>query len=232
MQLNIAQPKKIVNISKYASKKLTMQGGCFIKPPLIFLFYNKHNYTYMAQELNDEINHNMLSVDEIKDYQNSDILEMLMEAGVAHEGDDITESDLEATKARAIFLAKENTLPVETLFVKGYIDRKESLGHAMDADLRNLSYEMINELVSIELREKGEYFSETDIELWRKSNLPIIQWAKERILVKNELGKINTYFAIDEKSGMVIGSDETQPGALRDGLNAINEGGLEKKSTD
>lgn len=175
----------------------------------------------MTQESNGEINHNLLSVDEIKDYQNTDILEMLMEANAIEDESNVTESDLEAIKARAMVLAETNTLPAKTLFVMSYKDRMEYLGNIVDERLKQLPDEVIQGMV---LAQTGNRLSSEEIELLRTTQLPFNQWINERVLAKEKMSDIHV--AIDEND-MVSGLGETSSEALH---HAQEDRGIEEKS--
>lgn len=172
----------------------------------------------MAEQYDSNAEQRKLTIEEIGDYHNSDILEMLKASNIFKEGYEITDSDFEAIKERAKVLAKEGPLPVETLFAFAYADRMEYLGFDLDEEFKQLPDHMIQALAILKT---GIRLSPEEIELAKNSGLPPKKWIDERAVIKG--GMNDVHVAIDEND-MVVASGETSAEALLHAQEQKEEG--------
>lgn len=172
----------------------------------------------MAEQYDSNAEQRKLTIEEIGDYQNSDILEILEDLPIFKKEYEITPSDYEAIIARAKVLAKEGPLPVETLFVFAYVDRMEYLGFNLDEEFKQLPEHMIHALA---LLKTGIRLSSEEIELAKNSGLPPKKWIDERAVIKG--GMNDVHVAIDEND-MVVASGKTAEEALSRGQKQEEEG--------
>ena len=151
-------------------------------------------------------------VDEINDYDGSDIREILTGAGVVIGGDEITADDYESIKKRARVLADEINVPISAnaLLLGAYADRMENLGRATDNDFKDMPNDVVR---SIMYARTGYSPNDVEIELIRTSNFPINkEWVDER--EQSKKGVSDYSVAVDEKA-TVVGSGGTPEEAVR-----------------
>jgi len=152
-----------------------------------------------------------LVVEEINEFGNAEVRDMLAGEGVVKQGDIITPEDFDAVRNRATYLAGNASTPVssKSLILGAYVDRMEHIGKIGDEQLKEMSDEAIQ---AVSYVRNGYRLTDAEINMLRKSDVPFSEWIKVRILVKE--GVKDGYVAVD-KSENVVAVGETSEEALR-----------------
>jgi len=169
-------------------------------------------YTFMEglQQVKSEEAVGVQVVEEINDYENAEIRDMLADAGMVVDGDAITPEDYEAIKSRAKYLAEKATAPISTksLLFGAFVDRMEHVGKSGVERLKDVSDDVIKCVV----RAWGEGdLDDEEISLFRSSRLPISEWMEKRASAK---GQIKDIVVVIDANENVIKSAETPEVAL------------------
>lgn len=154
-----------------------------------------------------------LVIEEINDYENTEIHQMLEEAGMAKGGYEITADDYEATKTRAVVLAKEANEPIsaQSLLLGAFADRMIHTGKIGEQELKSMSDDAIR---SIMYAREGYLLDDEELGMVRSSPLPLKEWSKERESIKEQLrGGFDV--AVDGTE-TVVASGDTPKEALRE----------------
>lgn len=163
---------------------------------------------------------NEKAVEEIKDYDNPTIQELLESSEVIQPDDEITADDYEATRSRATVLARESKAPASTeaLLLAAFMDRKKLVEGLGDEAIRNLPDEALRSVVYVDT---GHKLTDEEIHMFRKSSLGLEEWTQERFAAKRETS--DGYVAVNEEDA-VIARGHTSPEAMR---RAQDESGRE-----
>ena len=152
-------------------------------------------------------------IEEINDYENAEIREILVGASVVMDGDEITEADYQAIKTRAEFLANkagETPISAKALLLCAYADRMEHLGKITEDDLKKLPSEAVR---AIMYARTGYDLNDEEIELVRNSPLSLgEEYAEQR---KSSRKGVADFDVAVNKTGSVVASCETPEEALR-----------------
>lgn len=151
-------------------------------------------------------------IEEINDYENAEIREILVDASVVGGGDEITGADYQAIKTRAEFLANkaENPISAKALLLGAYADRMEYLGKITEDDLKKLPSEAVR---AIMYARTGYDLSDEEIVMARDSSLALDEeYAEQR---KSSKEGVTDFNVAVNKTGTVLASGETPEEALR-----------------
>jgi hypothetical protein len=153
-------------------------------------------------------------VRDIREWENNDIRELMTNLGLIGAGDEITSEDYEATKNRAEVLMKEarGAGSVEDFLVPAFIDRMEIVSKISHEDIHNLSDDMLRRLVFIE---SGLSMTEEEIELCRKSDLGLSDWAKKRAMIAQKGKTSRDFITVDENKDTVLAMGNSREQAAR-----------------
>lgn len=155
---------------------------------------------------------NAEAVREIQGYDNADIQDVLGETGVDQLGVEISESDYEAIRNRAAFIAKNRNAPVavKMLLSAAFIDRKKHLNQLTDEVIKGMPNDTLRGYI---YAETGENLNDESLEGLRRSDLGIEDWVRDRLVVQERsAGEFDV--AVD-KEGTVISRGTTPEEALR-----------------
>lgn len=154
---------------------------------------------------------NAEAVEDIKDYSNPAIRTMLEETQVMVPGDPITPEDYEATKSRAMVLAREKSYPIsaEALLTIAFIERKKLVEGFGAEEFHRLSNEAIRNYV---WADKQIRLTDEDIDMYRKSDLEPGKWTEARDVAAE--GADAGYAAVNENDA-VIAQAESPEEAMR-----------------
>lgn len=143
---------------------------------------------------------NAEAIEDIRDYANPAIRTMLEEAGAVIPGDPITPEDYEATKSRAMVLAREKNIPAsaETLLLKAFIERKEHVKGTGEEIRQRLTDEAMRKYVYADTDER---LTDEEIAMYRKSDLEPGEWIRERNAATEGAG--GGYAVANEKDDVV-----------------------------
>jgi len=151
-------------------------------------------------------------VEEINDYENAEIRDMLASAGMVVEGDAITPEDYEAIKSRAKYLAEKAKAPIsaKSLLFGAFVDRMEHVGKFGWERMKDVSDDAIKGVV----RAWGEGdLDDEDIRLFRSSRLPISEWMEKRASAKEQIK--DSVVAIDANENVVTSAETPEAALLR-----------------
>lgn len=154
----------------------------------------------------------LLVIEEINDYENTEIRQMLEEAGAVKQGDKITDDDYETTRNRAKHLVQEARVPisVKTLILGAFADRMKNLGKITDVDLKKMPNDTVRAIV---YARTGYNLSDEEIVMARNSPLALDEeYVEQRKSSKKGVADFNV--AVN-KTGSVVASGETPGEALR-----------------
>lgn len=159
---------------------------------------------------------NKESIEDIQDYDNTAIREMLEQAGMIQTGDLVTADDYEATKNRALFLAKESKSPTsaEALLMAAFADRIKLTEKLGDEGIKNISNDALRNLMYVDTGYKA---TDEDLDMLRKSPLSFDKWVQERAAAKQKAaGEFDV--AVNEEEVIARGTSSRE--AARRGLDA------------
>jgi uncharacterized protein YneF (UPF0154 family) len=147
---------------------------------------------------------NSLTIEEIKDFSNTEIRELLKEEGMTVGVEIISDEDIEATKARAIVLAQDGdkVVSAEAFLMKGFYDRMESLKRLGDNPLQRYSDSAIKKIMYLQI---GRRLSDEEVNVIRNTDKDIEKYLKEM-----SDGK---FVAVD-KTDRVVSRGETADDAM------------------
>lgn len=142
-------------------------------------------------------------VEEIQDYDNITIREMLEKGGLAEQGDVITVDDYEATRKRAAVLAQESKNPVsaKTLLLAAFVDRMRVVRQVGDEEIKKIPNEALRSIVYVD---SGYNPSDEELEMLRRSPLGLKEWEGGRMATKEGNKEFNV--AVDEDTVVARGS--------------------------
>lgn len=156
------------------------------------------------------------AVEEIRDYENNDIREILTSSGIVSDGDAITPEDYQAMRARAEVLAsraEEKNAPIsaKALLLGAYADRMKNIGRLTEKAIKEMPNDIIRAIMYA--RTGGYKPSDEEIELIRNSPFDVGgEWVDER--EKSKMGVADYNVAVDENE-TVVGAGRTPDEAVR-----------------
>lgn len=129
---------------------------------------------------------NYQNIEEVKDFNNTDLRELFDDSELVRAGDVIALEDFEAIKRRAEVLLNESSGPLSTTaaLLAACVDRlklKEKIG------METLKSMQKDSLKAIFYAETGTVFTDEEIELFKSSPLTIDDWTEKRGEVRNNL---------------------------------------------
>lgn len=143
---------------------------------------------------------------------NPEIENILDDAGLIVEDIEISPNDFEAIKNRAIFLNKDlaNAQP-DSLIIKAFVDRMENEKKLTPKTIEQIPNDTLRKVLVM-----SGYTSllvDEEIEMFKKSGQTVDEWIKAR---KEAKGNVKDFHvAVDEKTGDVVSSGDTNIEALR-----------------
>ena len=150
--------------------------------------------------------------EEIQDFDNLALRGMFEKAGLVAPGDEISANDYEATRSRAVVLAKESgtTVSPESLLIAAFVDRMRLVGQLGDAVIKQIPDEALRSIVFVDT---GYRPTDEELALLRQSPLSLEQWEQGRTAAK---GSVNAFdVAVDGDS--VVAHGASPEDALRRG---------------
>ncbi len=159
---------------------------------------------------------NKEAIEDIQDYDNVAIREMLEHASMLKTGDVVAAEDYEATKTRALLLARESKSPAsaEAFLVAAFTDRMKLIEKLGDEGIKNISNDALRSLMYVDTGYKA---TDEELEMLRKSPLSFDKWVQERTAAKQEIaGEFDVAVNAEE----VIARGASPKEAARKGLDA------------
>lgn len=156
------------------------------------------------------------AVEEIRDYENNDIREILTSSGIVSDGDAITPEDYQAIRTRAEVLAsnadeKKVSISAKALLLGAYADRMKNIGRLAEEDIKNMPYDVVRAIMYARTAKYKP--SDEEIDLLRNSPLAVNnEWGDQR--EKSKMGVADYNVAVD-KNETVVGSGGTPEEAVR-----------------
>lgn len=154
-------------------------------------------------------------IEELQDYDNASLREMLEAAEIIKPGDLVTSEDFDAVKSRALVLAKESQVPVsaEALIYAAFTDRMKLIEKLGDAAIKGMSDEALRGMLYVSTQEMP---TDEELTLLRNSPLSVEEWIRERASLKGK----NADFAVAVEDDAVIARGSSSEEALRKGQDA------------
>ena len=146
-----------------------------------------------------------LILEEIKDYEEGDVKEILANTGILSAGIEITKTDYEAIKNRAVVLNKENSnISANNLILTACLDRLAN---------ENKFSKSIAESMSNESIKKALYFytkdiSDEEVEMFRQNAENYREWLEKRKQAKQEVK--DKVYAVKDNTVIAEGQTDTE----------------------
>lgn len=150
-------------------------------------------------------------VKEIKDYENTDIRELLGEVGIVETGDEIMLEDYKAIQGRAVVLREGGReVTARAALIAGFIDRKKHLHQLSDDAIKSMPKEVLGGYI---YAETGVNLDDESLEGLRRSDLGLEEWVEKWTALRQN-GTKEFSVAVD-KGDSVISRGTSPEEALR-----------------
>jgi len=154
-------------------------------------------------------------IEEIDDFNDNDIRDLLERAEAVPSSYEVTPDDCTAARSRAVVLAKEKNYPAsaEALIIKAYLDRKMLILNLGIEATKKLPTKALQNFIYVDT---GYKVPDEEVEMYRKSVLDPAQWVAERRAAK---GAASSGYVTADTEGTIVAQASTAAESTRQGLD-------------